>query len=89
MTFVLKERGVFAVYKKSSFLCVENEENLLLKKEEDLIALKLAGVIPVVLPGASLGLGIDFAPARKARILQLVHRHDAAQVLLRCCVAFR
>lgn len=28
-------------------------------------ALKKAGVIPIVLPGASLGLGIPFAPARK------------------------
>ena len=32
---------------------------------KDLHILSKGGVIPVVLPGASLGLGIDFAPAKK------------------------
>lgn len=32
--------------------------------EEDFLALKKNGVFPIVLPGASLGLGIPFAPAR-------------------------
>ncbi|MDP1836261.1 MAG: imidazolonepropionase [Chlamydiales bacterium] len=33
--------------------------------DEDFAALKLAGVIPVILPGATLGLGMPFPPARK------------------------
>lgn len=33
--------------------------------DEDLQALKRGGVIPIVLPGASLGLGMPYAPARK------------------------
>lgn len=33
--------------------------------EEDFIALKKAGVIPIVLPGASLGLGTHFAKGRE------------------------
>ena len=32
--------------------------------EEDFTALKLANVIPIVLPGASLGLGMPYAPAK-------------------------
>lgn len=32
--------------------------------EDDLISLKKGGVIPIILPGASLGLGIPFGPAR-------------------------
>ncbi len=41
-------------------------EHLEASGPEDLAALKAAGVIPVVLPGASLGLGLPFAPARAA-----------------------
>jgi imidazolonepropionase len=40
-------------------------DHLEVATEKDLADLKAAEVIPVALPGASLGLGIPFAPARK------------------------
>lgn len=39
-------------------------EHLEQTTKDDAIAMKKAGVIPVVLPGASLGLGMDMPPAR-------------------------
>jgi imidazolonepropionase len=40
-------------------------------QEDDLLALKAGGVCAVALPGASLGLGIPFTPARRALDLGL------------------
>ncbi len=39
-------------------------DHLEVSEEADFIALKKGNVIPIVLPGASLGLGLPFAPAR-------------------------
>jgi len=39
-------------------------DHLEVSNEEDFAHLKRSGVIPIILPGASLGLGIPFGPAR-------------------------
>ena len=52
-------------------LGVRSADHLEASREEDLIALRDAGVSAVALPGASLGLGIPFTPARRALDLGL------------------
>ncbi|CRX38674.1 imidazolonepropionase [Estrella lausannensis] len=46
-------------------------DHLEASEEEDLLALKRSGTYPIVLPGASLGLGMPFARARKMLDLDL------------------
>lgn len=45
-------------------LHADSADHLEVSNAEDLKAMKKSGVVPVVLPGASLGLGIAFPPAR-------------------------
>lgn len=52
-------------------LGARSADHLEASREEDLIALRDAGVSAVALPGASLGLGIPFTPARRALDLGL------------------
>jgi imidazolonepropionase len=52
-------------------LGAQSADHLEASIEEDLIALHTAGVSAVALPGASLGLGIPFTPARRALDLGL------------------
>jgi imidazolonepropionase len=46
-------------------LGVRSVDHLEMVKGNEIISLSASGVIPVVLPGASLGLGCNFAPARR------------------------
>lgn len=55
-------KGGSAVAAKCQALSADHLEQ---STEEEMQALKLAEVIPVVLPGATLGLGMPFAPARR------------------------